>query len=265
MLEEADQGQSTWTTMPDLTQQQPPPPAYTPPASAHGGDWVRLTPGSIDQVQVERVRRFLLFCLAVDYNLVTASKGWLNGEEWSYFMRLARLAMKEGIVARKNGGIVEEDLKADSESQTVQREFHMPVYELGVPLSMARSLLILFPRRVRANGEHGSVLKRNNAHTMPELATRLLTDREIVFDALMDGVNNARLRKDLEEANRKLEKQFFTKLDSPDDYTLTQHGETLDGYFRFDPSERQMAVIHGETGVKNKLTGFIGQRKQAGK
>ncbi|KAK5110520.1 hypothetical protein LTR62_005712 [Meristemomyces frigidus] len=240
-------------------------PTAQPPAYDGLPTEARIKPatGSLDQAQVERIRRFLLFCLVVDYNLTTSTRGYLQGEDWNYFMRLARLATREGITARKHG-IRAEDLAPDSESQIVQREFHVPVLELGIPLSIARSLLVLFPRRVRANGEHGSVLKRNNAHTLPELATRILTDREILFDALLDETpQHAPLRKDLEAANKKVERQTFASLRSPDDYVLTEQGRTMEEHYRHDPSERQLVVLYGETGgLKEKFAGFMGGRKQ---
>jgi hypothetical protein len=245
-----------------------PPPAYEALAPQDGEVILQATLS--DYAQIDRIRRFLLFCLLVDYGIDIPMHIYLYANDWSYFMRLAK-AVKEEETNRRKHGVRARDMRQGSDSQVAHTDFYKPVWSLAIPMGtsiqlrydcaalrslfagIARSLLTLFPRRTGANGEHVSVLKRNNVHTTSELATRILVDREILFDSLLDSDSQTDLRNLLERANRQIQDRYFESLLSPEQYILTDFGKRMEDYFNCQLSSTHPGMSKDKHDVHNKL------------
>ena len=105
---------------------------------------------------------------------------------------------------------------------------------------VATTALRGFPSSISSSGAYLPLNHRYRSPTTKALATRLLLDREILFDTLTQ-YSHQPFRSALHEANERIEKQHFVRLRSPDDYELTQFGlnrERLEGQKVMERVER---------------------------
>lgn len=80
-----------------------------------------------------------------------------------------------------------------------------------------------FPSSITSVGDYTPCWHRYRCPSTRSLATKLLLDREILFDTVTKRDHRA-FRSALHEANERFANKNFVTLRSPDDYELTQHG-----------------------------------------
>lgn len=92
-------------------------------------------------------------------------------------------------------------------------------------------MLRQFPSSITSLGDYVPYWHRYRCPNTKSLATKLLLDREILFDTVTKR-NHQSFRSALHEANERVANKNFVALRSPDDYDLTQFGimrEKLEG------------------------------------
>lgn len=102
---------------------------------------------------------------------------------------------------------------------------------LTFPTDIAITLLRQFPTSITSLGDYIPYWHRYRCPNTKSLATKLLLDREILFDTITKR-DHQPFRSALHEANDRVANKNFVLLRSPDDYELTQFGimrEKLEG------------------------------------
>ncbi|KAF1348180.1 hypothetical protein BDV97DRAFT_371014 [Delphinella strobiligena] len=187
----------------------------------------------------ENLRRFLLFCLAIDYDLVSECPEMPRQSDWLPFLRLARhWSWRESRRRYQQGydpvrpaflgnpstaDSAADDDRALKIEQCIFACVVRPAQALCIPPDIAITMLRDFPSSITSVGDYTPCWHRYRCPNTRSLATKLLLDREILFDTVTKRDHQG-FRSALHEANERFANKNFVALRSPDDYELTQHG-----------------------------------------
>lgn len=195
-------------------------PPYTPldesqALSNYLGEY--LGNGSNDAVS--SLRRFLEYCLCIDYRLLDRVPP-LPGTEWRHWVRTARgmgTLNRYGRLPLADGG-------HELLSWTEYCDFYIarPSNTLGVPPWFTGVMIFLFPFTQNFRDRPSSLLFRFSLRGMGTLASKLAIDRDIIIDSV---ITCPVLKQELKEQNEREIKRWFTSLQSPTDFQLTPFAE----------------------------------------
>jgi len=176
-----------------------------------------------DNVAVERLRVFITQHLCNEYGL----EGRVRiVQDWRHWMHLSMLLIRklDKVLARSA-------LTADACKDEEYINFHVerPAHALGVPPELVRAMLRLLPLSLDCYGRCQSMIWRYFICDDGCLATKILVDRDIIIDAVVqDQALNARLK----QANQEFQAQWFERLESPDDWVLSEHGKRCEKHWK---------------------------------
>ncbi|KAL1311426.1 hypothetical protein AAFC00_001587 [Neodothiora populina] len=218
-----------------------------PPAYETMPDSLLPDPSFCHPELAENLRRFLLFCLAIDYGLVPECPEPMRPTDWLPFLRLARHWSWRDSRRRYQQGYdpvrpaflgnpsradnAADDERALKVEQCIFACIVRPAQALNIPPDIAITMLRDFPSSITSNGDYVPHNHRYRCPNTKTLATKLLLDREILIDTLTRREHSS-FRSSLHEANEKIQNKNFVSLRSPDDFELTQFGmmrEKLEG------------------------------------
>jgi hypothetical protein len=188
--------------------------------------------------RTERLRRFLSFCLAIDYELTAETPDKLTKEDLCIFVHLARRCFlerrrpTEGDMIRGNpyrySYLKPRDVVA--KDPVVQAELMEPAMALGIPCSVVIVMLRCFisSMRLRRMEYKSQIVWLRVQTSLDNIAARSFMDRHILLDALLPLSSDATafrqvmaLRMDQSHGAR------FKALRSPTDYTTTAYGDWI--------------------------------------
>lgn len=208
---------------------------------------------SCDPESKERLRKFLLFCLAVDYDLLKPEKRVLGilRKEWVMWMRLGKVLHNNGVLERRYPTVDDEVFHkpaVDQLEDIVDMYIVRPAFALGVPpgklhcfataiakytltdtlrIDLAVSMVRRYPFTLSLRGGHIPVWHRHQKRCMKALAFKFFLDKEFLIDALIPpgDENLVELREALHEKNVEVTEKYFVTLITPWNYSLTPWAE----------------------------------------
>lgn len=210
-----------------------------------GPDGPVLHRPSPSDVPTERLRRFLAFCLAIDYDLL-ASIGSLPKDDWCHFVQLSRIYAKYATSrsfhneqSRLGQGVLERELFTPSSALGIppgKQTLHVSeaAVLLTTPTDVAGNMLRGFVLALKWSGGYETGIFRFRHCGMPQLAAKLLIDKEIVVPAVTN-VDNEALREALLIKIKEIKRKRFVSLKSPSTYTMTKEGKSWDKWMRARP------------------------------
>jgi len=128
-------------------------------------------------------------------------------------------------------GLPWKSLNAKNCAQEEYFNFHVerPAHALGVPPEIVLAMLRMFPLSLGCKGRCQSLMWKYFICDDRCLATKILVDRDIIIDAVVqDEALNARLK----QANQEFQAQWFERLESPDDWVLSEHGRRCEKHWK---------------------------------
>ena len=135
----------------------------------------------------ERLRRFLSYCLAVDYGLEETCPDKLRKDDWYHFTRLSLLCYTQHRSSPSAQAPIMFDWPAISDSAQLDRELFAGADALKVPRCTVVAMLRMFVSctgvcRNRNSSTIGYIGRRYGVHV---LAEKLRVDRAIMFGAVL--------------------------------------------------------------------------------
>ncbi|KAF1348170.1 hypothetical protein BDV97DRAFT_371006 [Delphinella strobiligena] len=226
------------------------PPAYQPPKIADIIAQGAELP-SCDPESKERLRRFLLFCLAVDYSLLKSQKlsQWITREEWLMWVRLGKvLHIKEVFASRTALDLhlrawedveaikcrhptvdyeLSHDPSVDQLEEIVDMYIVRPAFALGLSPELAVTMVRRYPFTLALRGGHMPVWHRHQKRCMKALASKFFLDKEFLIDALLPPGDETLVafREALHAKNIEVSEKYFVTLITPWNYSLTPWAE----------------------------------------
>lgn len=211
---------------------QHPPPPYTsrlrvarspaPHPIVEAAEIALRSPG----LRVERLRRFLSFTLAVDYDLQDVTPDKLTDTDWSRFVRLAQQLADACSAAVENKSF-DQFWKSDDHPESIMTtalrlQIIEPANTLGVDPQVVLVQLMLFVSSINHRGSNGGYVSQLDR--MPailgvyEFALKLLCDRTRLFKAVLPKTHKAMspyrgLKTQMMVRNQTAIDRWFTKLD----------------------------------------------------
>ena len=204
-----------------ISRTDPPPPYFDTQGSTPRAMLQVLTDGTPELVtatsdEAERLRNFLLHCLATDYEIPLVPK--LSPADTTYFLRLGQCVMDIMSI---------NDWDADTCGVTEQMYYFLerfiiePARVLEIPLRLVTSMIRTFRIAISSRREYaGAWDKTDCARTMAE---KLVIDRDVVIGAVVPATWPF-LRVELLRALEKTQEEYFASLTDQDTYTLTEEG-----------------------------------------
>lgn len=174
-----------------------PPPLYSPldasNRQSHSQISSQLQPVASSDQRVERLRRFLSFTLAIDYDLQDSTPDKLSAFDWSHFVLLAQTVARSCPTASRRcssnlcylNHCLRSTASAELRSQIVE-----PAAILGISSRMVILQLRLFVGSIRRGGKYGrgyaSQLQQIAIdHGVKVLGNKLLSDRARLIEAVL--------------------------------------------------------------------------------
>ncbi|SMY25690.1 unnamed protein product [Zymoseptoria tritici ST99CH_1A5] len=186
--------------------------------------------------RTERLRRFLSFCLAIDYELAAQSPDKLTKEDLCIFVHLARRCFLRREPHRRP--LIKEDalgylyLRSTDltvEDTFVQFELMEPAKALRIPCSVVVVMLRFFISSIRLCGaRYQSQTSRLVVHTsLDNLAARFFMEKKMFLDVLLppsSSAHAASFREILKFRMNRRHGVYFKALRSPIDYEAAPLG-----------------------------------------
>ncbi|CAK1358693.1 uncharacterized protein RHO25_007275 [Cercospora beticola] len=164
----------------------------------------------------ERLRKFLSFCLAVDYELHTRTPDQITLDDFCHFAGLARRCDKafpssRGHIMSYVGNVVSDD-------PIITEHLLKPAQALGIPNQAVLSMLRIFVgsigplRVVFFGGYHSYVNHLRRVFGLRTLARKLVFDRKELFKAVLPAEDTDLLHRMI-AASLRQQHRFFEELD----------------------------------------------------
>ncbi|TKA83886.1 hypothetical protein B0A55_00107 [Friedmanniomyces simplex] len=166
------------------TRPDSPPPPYTEQPTNH---W---------DSNPERLRRFLSYCLAVDYGLETVMPDRLRRDDWSHFMSTSSACYAYWREQRCKSPTMFStsylDWPAELSSVRLNRALFTDADKLNLPRPVVVRMLCMFTVCTKVLGRHNQswIQHISKYHSMQRLATKPSTDRDLVFDIIYPGADD---------------------------------------------------------------------------
>ncbi|KAK4612128.1 hypothetical protein CLAFUW4_12970 [Fulvia fulva] len=163
---------------------------------------------------VERLRRFLSFCIAVDYDAHLLTPDTLDKVTWCHFMSL--FLMSHELLIRRS-----RPTHSTKASQTwpshlthAQLEKHIfrPARKLGVPKDTAMAMLRNFAQQSHVGGYRSNLDDWANMWDLAGLESKLRIDRDWIFDTVLPPTDNTALRTAIDKKYRQVAAKWFVSL-----------------------------------------------------
>ncbi|GIZ41124.1 hypothetical protein CKM354_000444000 [Cercospora kikuchii] len=176
----------------------------------------------------ERLRRFLSFCLAVDYGLRTRTPDQITSDDFCHFARLAKRCYKafpssRGHIMSYVGNVVSDD-------PFITEHLLTPAQALGIPSQAVLSMLRIFVSStgplilIFCGGYHSYVNHLRRMFGLKTLAHKLVFDRKEMFKTVLPMEDTDLLNRMI-AANLRQQHRLFEELDEVTfDWTLTLKG-----------------------------------------
>ncbi|CAK3814261.1 Hypothetical predicted protein [Lecanosticta acicola] len=176
-----------------------------------------------DRSNVERLRRFLAFCLAVDYEVQHDSPDKLTKDDFVHFVRLASkcLANRRPLPAFHGKGLVfDASLHVWFVGELeIECQLLDPANRLGVPHAVVFSMLRMFVGSIRCvfTGYKSRVRWMASQYGPRTLAAKLLYDRKCMINTVVRDMD---LRVRMREKGMVFQGEWFATLESMDEYEM---------------------------------------------
>lgn len=191
-------------------------PLYTP--------FVMERPPRYSLRDVERLRRFLKFCLAIDYNCLPFARNWISKEDFCHFAKLAHHCFSKHTLF--TGKKLCYSGKVSWTNQVVVEELLEPAAVLRIPATAVISMLRIFTMSINESecGYHSNLGHICEEYGVRTIAAKLIMDRKILFPILLSGTADRGLWQLMLDANQRAEKRWFTRLQSVKIFSLSAQG-----------------------------------------
>lgn len=181
---------------------------------------------------VEKLRRFLAFCLAVDYGLHLDSPDKLSQKEFLHWIQLATKCLhnKRPLPGFHHGkGLVHDNsvhvwLVAETQIECYLLD---PANAMGIPHGVALSMLRMFAGSVRSYGYKSRVRWMAKLYGPKTVAGKLLYDRKALIDKVVQGAD---LKKMMKERLSTMQSSWFSRLESIDDFKMMDRKDVVESW-----------------------------------
>ena len=188
----------------------------------------RREPDTAKAQATERLRRFLSFCLAVDYDRVAASPDQLTRNDWCHFVQLGRRCLAAWQRKHVFSSSPPHHLEDALGDPRIECSVIQPAKALGVPIHAAVAMSHMFVQSIsRMRPNNDSAFRILPGHGTRAIAAKLLLDRDLLFDTVLPK-HHLRLRTLIDVRWTRLQRRWFVRLDSPDDYQSNFKGQIAD-------------------------------------
>ncbi|SMQ52722.1 unnamed protein product [Zymoseptoria tritici ST99CH_3D7] len=184
----------------------------------------------------ERLRRFLSFCMAIDYGITSETPDQLTNEDFCFFVDLGRRCfLRRGqdrplLKADGLGYLYLTPVDITVDDPVVQNGLMQPSMELGVPCSAVVVTLRLFLRSINfwRTGYTSQIEWVACKTGMDNLAARFWMERWVVLSALYKQAHTTQTFCDfLCDRILKVQRLYFSQIRSPQEYYFTPRGSRL--------------------------------------
>lgn len=179
----------------------------------------------------ERLRKFLSFCLAVDYGLRTRTPDQITLDDFRHFAGLARRCYK--VFPSSRGPVMSYVGNVVSDDPIITEHLLTPAQALGIPSQAVLSMLRIFVgslgpvTSIIFGGYHSYVRLLRQMFGLRTLARKLVFDRKQLFKAVLPAWNTDLLYRMI-AANLRQQHRFFEELDEVSfAWTLTLDGRIV--------------------------------------
>ncbi|TKA28456.1 hypothetical protein B0A50_03923 [Salinomyces thailandicus] len=192
----------------------------------------------------ERMRRFLLHCLAIDYGLTDEVSEKLQKHDWFYFTRLSSKCYYIHRTLQPTERYPLLHWPRECDDPEIQECVLTPARELDIPIDLVVLMLRLFVRCTPIFGQRNrstldQVWLRYGLHV---LAWKLYLDRNVLFKTLLTDRATS-LNRSFERKFEKYSARWFKSLVGPDEYCLTWTAYTYRRELDLSPEDPVFCLV----------------------
>lgn len=198
--------------------------------------------------ETERLRRFLSFCLAIDYNLTSKTPDKLTQGDFSHFVPLSHRCFLSPSEEEEEPFIRPLSMKWSEPRDIttldtfITEQLLNPAKALGVPSSVAISMLRLFLVAIPfwSSGYSSRIPWLAKTTSLKTLAAKFVMDREVLLPALIPLFEEEFLEQ-MSDRMRAEHSRWFDRVSSPMDFEV---GNAIEGCVCATLERRDREVPH---------------------
>ncbi|EME39788.1 hypothetical protein DOTSEDRAFT_27747 [Dothistroma septosporum NZE10] len=171
--------------------------------------------GNDNDPKVERLRRFLSFCLAVDYEAHLLTPDTLDKATWCHFISLFLIAaslLYHSVLQQRRAStyeLVPPTWPSNLTHPQLEKHIFKPSRHLGINVDTSMAMLINFALECHVSGYRSNIDRYADLWDLKGLEKKLRRDRDILFDRLLPSEEDFP-RHAIEAKHQSLTDKWFT-------------------------------------------------------